>query len=142
MSATSAAIASPVAQPIVVQTKPLRAAVLALVLGMCTMVVCVLVAHRFGALHLPVYGVPLDDPPDAMGHAHWTRAMRARELIIWVGASLLGLVLPLMVGARQMLLRRRAMPWLMVAVAAPVAIGAVVFLLFVLPGLAFSGSIN
>jgi hypothetical protein len=142
MRATSAAIASPVAHPIVVHAKPLRAALLALMLGMGTLVVCVVVAHRFGALHLPVYGVPLDHLPSSTGHTPWIHAMQARELIVWLGASLLGLVLPLLVAARQMLLRRRAMPWLMLAVAAPVAIAAVLSVLLVLPHLTIIGSIT
>jgi len=128
---TSVAVPSPVPSPVprasTIASRPLRAATSALVMGACTSVVAVVLAHRFGALHLPVYGL-------------WLGSERLGDLvsvaITVFGAALLSLFVPLTIAARKVMLGRRASLYLFAAAVGPVIVafmGAFLFLPFHTP---------
>jgi len=127
---TSVAVPSPMPRVNTVASHPVRAAISALVIGACASVVVVLLAHRFGALHLPVHGFWYGE--------RFSGVHDARETLIILGAALLSLVVPLIIAARQVLLRRRARPYLFAAAVGPVVVAAICAVMF-LPYHAITG---
>ncbi len=110
---TSAAIPPPFAMARVVPSEPARAAFSAVIIAVAVGACALPLLQLSGGLHLPG------------GTLSMFNRMEVRFAVLFLGPTVLALFLPLAVAARQRLLRKRALPWLLLAAAGPLAVAMI-----------------